>query len=176
MIPLRLFLCAGVTALAAALVVPQGQAQPAAAPAEAPARKAAENKIYAQQLVNDLMAANEDLMSVGIHAIPSGGKEYEIVAHSRDLIGKKDSEADVQMIVNDQIIIGPETTGYTTIPRMVVHATLRDSQGQIVGLAVLSFKLDPGTTKLATHIRADAILNTLARKIPSATALCNPTH
>src|SRR5260221_756351 len=112
--PLRLFPGIGLAAMALALIVPPGGAQTAALPAEAPLGKAADNKIYAQQLVNDLLAANGDLLAVGIHALPPGGTEYMIVAHSRDLIGKKDSEADVEMIKNDQTIIGPETTGYTT--------------------------------------------------------------
>ena len=167
----RLFLRAGVPAMALMLFAPQGRAQPA----EAPPGKAADNRIYAQQLVNDLLAANGDLLAVGLHAIPPGGTEYMIVAHSRDLIGKKDSEADVEMIKNDQTIIGPETTGYTTTPRMVVHDALRDRTGRVVGLAVLSFKLETGTTKLATHARANALMQALARKIPDTTALFQAT-
>jgi hypothetical protein len=169
--PLRLFLGASVTAMAVALFIPQVGAHAAAEPLLC---KAADNKIYAQQLVNDLLTANKDLLAAGLHAIPPGSKEYEIVAHSRDLIGKKDSEADVEMIMNDQTIIGPETTGYTTIPRMVVHSALRDSKGKIVGLAVLSFRLETATTKLATHARAQAILDRLAQKIPDSAALFKP--
>jgi hypothetical protein len=172
--PLRLFPGAGVTAMALVLFAPLRGAQTAAPSAEPPLGKAVDNKIYAQQLVNDLLAANGDLLAVGLHAIPPGGAEYQIVAHSRDLIGKKDSEADVEMIKNDQTIIGPESTGYTTVPRMVVHAALRDRTGRIVGLAVLSFKLEAGTTKLATHARAEALLKTLAGKIPDSAALFQP--
>jgi hypothetical protein len=169
----RLFLGAGISAMVLMLFTSQGSAQTAVPPAEAPLGKAADNKIYAQQLVNDLLAANGDLLAVGFHALPPGGTEYMIVAHSRDLISKKDSEADVEMIKNDQTIIGPETTGYTTMPRMVVHAALRDSAGRIVGLAVFSFKLETGTTKLATHARAEAMLDGLARKISNSAALFN---
>jgi hypothetical protein len=171
----RSFLRAGILALTLALFVPPGSAQTAALPTEPPPGKATDNRIYAQQLVNDLLAANGDLLAVGLHAIPPGGTGYAIVAHSRDLIGKKDSAADVEMIKNDQTIIGPETTGYTTTPRMVVHEPLHDNQGRIVGLAVLSFRLKPGTTKLATHARANALMQALARKIPDAAALFQAT-
>ena len=149
-------------------------AQIATPSAALPLGKAAGNKIHAQQLVNDLLTANGDLLAVGLHAIPPGGRGYRIVAHSRDLIGKKDSEADVEMITSDKTIIGPENTGYTTTPRMVVHSALRDRDGQIVGLAVLSFKQEASTTKLATHARVDVILNELARKIKNSADLFKP--
>ena len=171
----RAFLAALVTAALLAGTAPLS-AQPAIAPAEPPLGKAADNRIYAQQLVNDLLAANSDLLAVGLHAIPPGSTEYVIVAHLRDLIGKKDSEVDVEMIKNEQTVIGAETTGYTTTPRMVVHETLRDSQGRSIGLAVLSFRLAPDTTKLSAHVRSDALLQALSHKIPDAAALFRPTH
>ena len=166
----RINLLSVATAMSLALST-AGKAQLVSAPAPG---RAADNKIYAQQLVNELLVANSDLLAVGLHAIPPGTEDYVIVAHSRDLIGKKDSEADVQMIVEDKTVIGREAAGYTTEPRMVVHSALRDCTGRVVGLAVLSFKLVGDTRKLAVHARAEAILSALAQKIPNAAALFKP--
>jgi hypothetical protein len=171
---LRSLFSAAVVAVAVTLIAGPAVAQTAVLN-EPALGKAADNKIYAQQLVGDLLAANHDLLAIGLHAIPPRGTGYMIVAHSGDLIGKKDSEADVAMITDDTTIIGPETTGFTEVPRMVVHAPFRDQTGKIVGLAVMSFKLEAGTTKLAAHARADAILTALTEKIPSAAALFTPT-
>ena len=170
----RAFLAVIATAALLAVNAPLA-GQSAIAPVEPPLGKSADNRIYAQQLVNDLLAANHDLLAVGLHAIPPGSTEYVIVAHLRDLIGKKDSEVDVEMIKNEQTVIGVETTGYTTTPRMVVHETLRDRSGRAIGLIVLSFRLEPNTTKLGAHGRSDALLQELARKIPDSAALFKPT-
>jgi hypothetical protein len=136
--------------------------------------KAADNKVYAQQLINQLLSANADLLAVGLHAIPPGGKEYVIVAHSRDLIGKRDSDLDVDMIVNEKTIIALETSGFTTAPRMVVHDTLRDRLGRNIGLAVFSFRVEAKTGKLAAHIRAEELLKQLSSQIPDSAALFQP--
>jgi len=147
-----------------------GLAQTPAAPVWG---KASANRIYAQQLVNELMAADPTLLSVALHATPAGATQPQIVAHTQDLIGKLDSPADLTMIRLDQTVIGPELVEHTTqvISRMVVHAPLRDRHGTIIGLAVFSFKRHPGREKLDALVRAEAILAQLAEKIPSSAAL-----
>jgi hypothetical protein len=148
-----------------------------AALAQAPAApvwgKASANRIYAQQLVNDLMAADPTLLSVALHVTPAGATQPQIVAHTQDLIGKLDSPADMAMIKADQTVIGPEMVEHTTqvISRMVVHAPLRDRSGAIIGLAVFSFKRHAGLEKLDAHVRAEGMLTQLAQKIPSVAAL-----
>src|SRR4051812_26846269 len=94
-----------VIAAACALLVqvPALYAQ-APAPAATPVYgKAAENKNFAQQLVNQLMADNPDLYSAGIHAVPPGAKDMVIVAQTKDLIGKKSSASDLKIFHEDQI-------------------------------------------------------------------------
>ncbi len=95
--------------------------------------KAADNHVFAQVLVNQLMAANPDLLSVGIHARPPGGGPYQVVAHSQDLIGKHDDEIDAEIIKGDQTVLGIETVGKTTVLRMVVHEGLHDQGGASSG-------------------------------------------
>jgi|ERR1035437_2006969 hypothetical protein len=149
------------------------RAQPTLPPADPAWGKASDNKIYAQKLVNDIMATHPDLLSVALHATRPGGTIPEIVAHVQDLIGKKDSEEDLSVIKQDLTVIGPEMVEHTTqmIPRMVVHTALRDSAGAIIGMAVFSFKDGPGVDKLTVHTRAARMVDQLARDIPNSAAL-----
>ena len=139
--------------------------------------KAADNRIYAQQLVNELMAADPTLLSAALHVAPPGARLPQIVAHTQDLIGKPDSPADLEMIKADQMVIGPEMVEHTTqvISRMVVHAPLRDRSGAVIGLAVFSFKRHPGLEKLDAAVRAEGMLEQLAQKIPAVAALLERT-
>ena len=134
--------------------------------------KAADNKIFAQQLVVQLMAASPDLLGVGLHAIPPHGSAYVIVAQMRDIIGTKSSADDLEIIQQDATRIYPATLGDQ--PRMKALAPLRDRSGQIIGLAALSFKRGPETTKLAVHARLDAILQELSTRIPDRATLFHP--
>jgi hypothetical protein len=168
---IRLFL--GASALAFAL--PLLEAQSPSSPAKPVYAKAADNKIFAQQLVNELMAQNPDLISVGIHGIPPGGKGYVVAAHSLDLIGKKDDSVDEGIIKDDQTVIGIETIGHTTALRMVIHAGLHDRSGNVIGMVVLSFKPKADHDKLAALARAEPLLRDLFQKIPDAASLFQPS-
>jgi hypothetical protein len=139
--------------------------------------KAAENRVYAQQLVNDLMAEDSSLLSVALHATRVGAKSPVIVAHTQDLIGKEDSPEDVAMVTAEQTVIGPEMVEHTTqiISRMVVHAPLQDRAGKTIGMAVFSFKRHPGLEKIAALVRAEGMLRELSERIPSAIALFEPS-
>jgi hypothetical protein len=118
------------------------------------------------------MAANPDLLSAGLHAMPLAGEDYVTVAQTKDIIGRKSSEDDLAMITLDEIRIRPDMSGDT--PRIKTNAPLRDQSGRIIGLVALSFKRGPGITALTVHLRVDKILNELSAKIPDRAALLNP--
>lgn len=145
-------------------------ASPTAAPVYG---KAADNKNYAQYLVNQLVAENPDLYSAGIHAIPPGGKEMVIVAQTQDIIGKKSSASDLKIFDEDQIQFQPEDKGRGN-KFIAVVSRLRSGGGEVIGLAVLSFKCQPGVTNLSVHLRDVALLNQLAKKLPTHAALFGP--
>ncbi len=132
----------GAVLLSAGFLAAGWAQEPAATPVWG---KASANHIYAQQLVNELMAADPTLLSAALHVTPPGATQPRMVAHTQDLIGKLDSPSDLAMIKADQMVIGPELVEHTTqvISRMVVHAPLRDRSGAIIGLAVFSFKRHP---------------------------------
>ncbi|MDB6127155.1 MAG: hypothetical protein JWM35_1051 [Verrucomicrobia bacterium] len=161
--------------LAAAMLVLGAMTLGAQTPAPAPAPvygKAADNKIYAQQLVMELLAENLDLGGVGLHAVPPGKKDYEIVGQTRDLIGKKSSADDIEVIERDAVKIYPFVI--LGEPRFSALAAIRDSSGKIVGMAALSFKRVPGVDRLTVHARVVTIMIQLAAKIPSQEALFKP--
>jgi hypothetical protein len=149
-----------------------GALWPVRAADELPLIKAADNKIFAQKLVNEVMAANPDLMAIGLHAIPPGGTNQVVIAQTDDIIGKKDSAGDLEVTNLDQAKIYPATLGGK--PRMKVMIAWHDGAGRKIGLAVLSFKPGEGVTALSAHIKAAKILDGLAVKIPNLAALFQP--
>ncbi len=168
--PLRSLLALSLLGFAASYLAAQS---PAPAPAPAPKYgKAADNKIYAQQVVRELMAENPDLGGAGLHCIPPGKTEYEIVAQTRDLIGKKSSEDDTEVINRDAVKVYPFVV--LGEPRFSALAALRDTNGKIIGMAALSFKRVPGVETLTVHARVKTIMIQLAAKIPSHDALFQP--
>ncbi|MDB6169372.1 MAG: hypothetical protein JWM88_2236 [Verrucomicrobia bacterium] len=154
-----------------ALATAQAGAQPAAAAPEK-LGKPAENRIYAQQLVNEMLAANPDLLDVGLHAIRPGGTDLYIIADGLDIIGRKDAPNNLEMMNRDQTILEPRLLGKT--PRMAVHTPLRNSAGDIVGLAVFSFKRGDGMDKLTAYVRSATLLAQLAKKVPDTASLFQP--
>lgn len=131
--------------------------------------KAADNKIYAQQLVNEMMAANPDLLDVGIHAVRPGEKDLYIIADAMDIIGRKDAPNNLDMMNRDQTIIEPRSLG--KLQRMAVHTPLRNSSGEIIGLMVFSFKMGDGIDKLTAYVRSTTLLAQLARKVTDPASL-----
>ncbi|MDB6169373.1 MAG: hypothetical protein JWM88_2237 [Verrucomicrobia bacterium] len=134
--------------------------------------KAADNHIYAQQLVREVLAENLDLGGVGIHAIPPGKKEYEIVGQNRDLMGKKSSADDTEVIERDAVKVYPFVI--LGQPRFSALAALKDSAGNTIGMVALSFKRVPGVDRLTVHARVVTIMIQLAAKIPNREALFRP--
>jgi hypothetical protein len=141
----------------------------AAPPPEEKLGKAADNKIYAQQLVNEMMAANPDLLDVGIHAVRPGETDLYIIADAMDIIGRKDKPNNLDMMNRDQTIIEPRSLGQ--LQRMAVHTPLRNSSGQIIGLVVFSFKRGDGIDKLTAYVRSTTLLAQLARKVTDPAGL-----
>jgi hypothetical protein len=161
------------TVAAIALFSPSLPAQTAEAVAAPVFGKAADNKNYAQQLVNQLMKENPDLYSAGIHAVPPGKKDMVIIAQTKDLIGKKSSASDLKILNEDQVQFQPEDKGGGN-KFIAVVAPLRSSSGEILGLAVISYKEVAGITNLTLHVRNNVLLDELARSLPDHAALFGP--
>jgi hypothetical protein len=165
--------------LAATLVFISGIAVHAQTPLPAEhISKAADNHIHAQAVLNAVMAANPDLVAIGLHAVPlnidvkPGEAGEQIVAQSADEIGRLDSPGDLEPVKLDQIKI--YLAPLAGAPRMKVMVPLRDGSQRIIGLAVLSFKPTPDMTKMKAHVRTDEILAKFAREFPNRASLFTP--
>jgi hypothetical protein len=171
----KIFAFALLTACACAAM--PAMAQTFDPPKQAPWGKPADNKILAQKIVNQTMAENPDLISLGFHSIPPGvhanpGEPGQvIIAQIHDRIGAPDGPADLEGAQQDMIRIF--RTKEDGLPRMRYMATLRDAAGRNVGLAVLIFK-DPKMTAFDAHTRAETILTAISKKIPDQAALYSP--
>src|SRR3989442_474276 len=73
--------------------------------------KAADNKIYAQTLVNELMAARSDLIIVGVHARAPGEKEAKKIATNEDKVGRLDEPDDLMVVDDQKTILSPGLHG-----------------------------------------------------------------
>jgi YVTN family beta-propeller protein len=134
--------------------------------------KAADNKIYAQQLVNQLMATNPDLVVVGLHATVPGSKQQTMIATNLDRVGKKDDDDDIAVAVEHKTILAPNLTDHR---KFEVQVPLKDSAGHFLGAAAgLVFKYTEGADEVAFHVRALEIRQYLAQNTPDLAALLAP--
>jgi hypothetical protein len=129
---------------------------------------AADSRIYAQILVNETMAANPDLLAMGIHATLPGTRELNLIACSRDPIGIKSGDDAVASASERKTILGPsaEVSG-----GFEVVLPLKAAPGRIIGALGLVFRRMPGDDEVKLHARALAIRKALAAKIPSTPSL-----
>ncbi len=143
-------------------------------PIHAPWGKVADNKIYAQKVVNDVMAENPELVALGLHAVPPGvdakpGEPGEVsIAQVIDNIGEPDSPGDLEIAHQQAVKIFVGT--FKGIPRMRVMAPLRDGSGRVIGLALFAFK-DVEMAPISAHLKADRILEQLAARFPDQASL-----
>ncbi len=93
---------------------------------------AADNKIYAQTLVNQIMAENPNLVSVGIHCVPPGSEAQSIVASTLNVIGKK---SDPEDILHGNTVISP----HPKLPKLGIMLPLHDRDGHDLGSLPLAY-------------------------------------
>lgn len=160
--PFRAFLRLGACLLPAVCLA-------AVASAQGHYGKAADNKIYAQALVNEVKAANPDMIAFGIHAIAPGASEYTIVAHTVDIIGKPSEPDDILIATQGRLHLVPnpkQSNAGMMLP-------LKDASGNIVGATLFIFPYKAGDDELALLGRARTIVHGLSEKIQNHDELFN---
>lgn len=155
-----------VTLTAAALLVCSTQLR-----AQDRLTKAADNKIYAQALVNDVLKSNTDLTIVGFHAVAPGGQNQIMIASTLDRIGEKDDDEDLTVVAQQETILAVNLKDPT---KFKVHMPMKDASGKVIGLIVLIFKNQPDKDQTHYCERALKIRDGVARRIPSLDALFRP--
>src|ERR1700687_2929886 len=79
--------------------------------AQASLGKAADNHIYAQALVNELMARHPELIIVGVHVVVPGATDQIQIATNEDKIGRKDDPDDLMVSQEHKTILAPNLHG-----------------------------------------------------------------
>ena len=136
-------------------------------------RKAADNKIVAQQLVNELMAAHPELLIIGIHGTAPGAKSGTMVATSLDRVGKANDEDDNAVADDHRIIL---ELNKTDPKRFEVLIYMKDATGKKLNAAVgFVFKYAGTESDIEMLTKGVALRDELARKIPAWDAIFAPT-
>lgn len=169
---MKKYLVTSLISVALLAVITPGLRAEATAEEMATWRKAADNHIYAQKLVNELMASHPQLLVIGLHATAPGAKVERMIASNLDRIGKKDDDDDIGVASEHKTICGPnlkETWKYEVLMPMT------DARGQVLNAAIgFVFHYKAGDDEVQMHARAVAIRDELARQIPSIDALFKP--
>jgi len=126
-------------------VLALGALRPAAAVEKPRYGLAAENKIFAQTLVNELTTQNTRLVTAGIHAVPPGSGAQAIVASTLDVIGKQSDPEDVDVGARGQTSIVPNAKA----GKIGVMLPLHDAGGKLIGALALAFKYREGDDQVA---------------------------
>ena len=136
-------------------------------------------KIYAQQLVDEIMATHGDLISVTLHGVPPGQTDtYTMFAGSfPDRIGNSDDPDDIDISKKGITILDPRWHRTNdTVRKFVMMLPLRNASGENVGEIVLAYKnpVNSGKTEKQFYLAASGLRDRLMKKIPSYAALFAP--
>ena len=121
---------------------------------------AADNHIFAQKLVSEIMAANPGLVAVGMHCVAPGGEKQAIIASTLNVIGKP---SDPEDILHGSTVIAPSSKA----PKLGVMLPLHDRAGKELGSLALQFKYQAGEDQVKYFAEATAIRDRVAQQIPA---------
>jgi hypothetical protein len=138
-------------------------------------------KIYAQQLVDGIMAAHPELLSATLHGVPPGRTDtYTMFAGSfPERIGNADDPDDIDISKKGITILDPRWhRPNDAVKKSVMMLPLRDASGENVGEVVLAYKNPPdsGKTEKDFFLAATALRDGLQAKIPAYAALFEPAR
>jgi hypothetical protein len=128
---------------------------------------AADNRIQAQQLVREIMAANPGLLTAGMHCVPPGGEKQKIIASTLNVIGKP---SDPEDILRGSTTISPNLK----VPKLGIMLPLHDRTGKEIGSLGLAFKYQAGEDQVKYLAQATAIRDRVAQQIPTLASLFEP--
>ncbi len=126
----------------------------------------AKGKIFAQKLVEELVAQYGDLVRVGLHLTPPHRTDNIIVAcNVTEKIGKKSDPEDLQVIQTGKPVVLREDGHFdVTLP-------LHDASGKVIGAIGLTFKPRGSEQESSAVQRARRMAREVESKIPSAVRL-----
>jgi hypothetical protein len=133
-------------------------------------------KIYAQKLVDEIMATHTELISMTLHGVPPGQTDtYTMFAGSfPDRIGNADDPDDIDVSKKGITILDPRWhRPNDTVKKFVMMLPLRDASGENIGEIVLAYKnpADSGKTEKDFYLASSSLRDALSKKIPTYAAL-----
>jgi hypothetical protein len=130
----------------------------------------APERIYAQELVNDTIAAHPDLLVVAMHVTPPGASENLIIASNIGRIGKKADAEDRRVIDTGETLAKVNRNG----DRFEVELVLHDASGRPIGALAIVFPYKADDERQRFVNAARAIRDELATRIPNVASLVQP--
>jgi hypothetical protein len=166
--------CAGTTCLAAEVIT---------APSDDPAwGKAADNRIFAQTLINEALAGNPNLYTATLHALAPGAKGakdympqgyYTMIAGNFNRIGKKDSPEDVEVATENKTIMFQKIGDLSKFEVLIPQ---KDASNRVTGALVLVYKnFNYGDSEEKLYLQSVAIRDGFAKRLSSAADFFKPT-
>ena len=132
----------------------------------------APQKIYAQKLVNRIVAEYPDLLVVAMHVTPPGESENVIIASNVGRIGKRADAEDLQVIRTGETLAKVNKNG----DRFEVELVLLDASRKPIGALALVFPYKAGDDASQFKTRATKIRDELAGEIPGVPKLMEPSR
>ncbi|WP_333681511.1 hypothetical protein [Dyella sp.] len=130
----------------------------------------APSKSYAQELVDQTIAAHPDIIVMAIHATPPKQKDNVIIASNIGRIGKKADSDDMGVVNTGKPLAEVNKAG----DRLEVELPLLDTTGDTLGAISIVYPYHNGDDKQALQQRAEKIRDQLARRISNPGNLTQP--
>jgi hypothetical protein len=127
----------------------------------------APEKIYAQELVNRIVARYPDLLVVAMHVTPPKSSQNVIVASNIGRIGKRADAEDRRVIETGETLAKVNKNG----DRFEVELVLHDASQKPIGALAIVFPYKAGDDKQQFVRRAELIRDELAQNIPHLESL-----
>lgn len=127
-------------------------------------------KIYAQELVDQTLAAHPDVIIMAIHATPPKQKDNVIIASNIGRIGKKADEDDMGVVNTGKPLVEVNKAGN----HLEIEVPLFDTTGDTLGALSIVYPYKNGDDKQALQQKAEQIRDQLARRISNQGNLTQP--
>ena len=168
-----------VLAMAVAAALPlalHAQTQGASAPGTQELSAHAQEKSYAQELVDTTIARHPELIELDLHATsPDTAQSLIIAAKSRQRIGKPTDRDDLAVVKSGEPFVEVNKSGNQNVE---AHVPLFDAHGKIIGMVEMTFPYPTGSgfDQIALIKTAGQIRDEMSRRIAHATNLFEPAR
>ena len=144
-----------------------------AAASNAPASPAPSSKIYAQKLIEETLAAHQELDALAISATPPGKTQCVTIAsdEAKEIGEDCDEEELTAMKTNSPLVQKEMENGKDTYD---VTIPIHDASGKVIATAGIDFDPDPNQSEAKVTERAQQIAKEIEAKVPSKEKLFAP--